>query len=369
METNPLRKLNSLGQSIWLDFIDRAILEDGTLAGLIDNDAIAGLTSNPAIFGKAIADGSHYQADIERLRAQNQDREAIYTSLVLDDIGRAADLFRPVYESSGGCDGFVSIEVSPMLARDTRASVQEARELWSRLDRPNIMIKIPGTLEGLEAIHTLLSEGINVNVTLLFSVERYAGVLETYLRALEARHEQGLPLQGVASVASFFLSRIDVKTDAILDAAAEATPAARALRGRAAIASAALAYAHYQSVVGDARWQRLAHEGAKVQRLLWASTSTKDPAYSDTKYVEPLIAPHTVNTLPRATIEAYREQGQPALRIAESIAEADSVMRGLSQTGVDIAALTQALEEEGIRKFIDPYQTTLATLERLLEAG
>lgn len=368
MDHNPLNQLNGLGQSIWLDFIDRSILADGTLVGLIEDDGLAGLTSNPAIFEKAISQDTSYTDDISRLVRSGVTRESLYTSLVLEDIGRAADLYLPVYEHSDGKDGFVSIEVSPLLARDTEASIQEARELWARLKRPNIMIKIPGTEQGLEAVAALLTEGINVNVTLLFSVDRYTKVLETYLQALEQRLLQGLPLDRVASVASFFLSRIDVKVDAVLDGQIDADPQldmARELRGRAAIASAALAYRHFLSVTQSPRWQVLARAGARVQRLLWASTGTKDPAYSDIKYVEPLIAADTVNTLPRETLNAYRQHGEPSLRIEQSMADADEVMMQLAGLGVDIPALMQALEEEGIRKFVEPYQAILSTLDGL----
>jgi len=369
---NPLNRLNSLGQSIWLDFIDRSILSDGTLARLLQDDDLAGLTSNPAIFEKAISNDTAYTGDIARQGRTGTELEALYTSLVLEDISRAADLFLPVYERTAGRDGYVSIEVSPLLARDSEASVQEARKIWEYLRRPNIMIKIPGTQEGLAAVRTLLAEGINVNVTLLFSVERYARVLETYQEALEERLSRGLPLDSVASVASFFLSRIDVKVDALLDrivADHRQVKTARGLRGRAAIASAALAYRQFQSVTQNQRWQALARAGARVQRLLWASTGTKDPAYSDIKYVEPLIAVDTVNTLPRDTLNAYRDHGQPALRIEQSMTDADEVMAQLAGLGVEMPALMQALEEEGIRKFVEPYQAILATLDRLRQAG
>ena len=368
MQNKNLNLLHKLGQSIWLDFIDRSILADGTLAALIRQDDLAGMTSNPAIFEKAISRDKAYADDIQRLNQGDINAQTLYGTLVLEDIGRAADLFLPVYSASAGRDGYVSIEVSPLLARDSQASIMEARELWTRLDRPNIMIKIPGTEEGLLAVRTLLAEGINVNVTLLFSVERYAAVLETYLQALELRQKQGLPLGNVASVASFFLSRIDVKIDALLDAMPTGNAdnkVAQELRGRAAIASAALAYQHYQSVIQSPRWQALAKNGASVQRLLWASTGTKDPAYSDIKYVEALIAPDTVNTLPRDTLDAYRAHGEPALRIAQSMADAEQVMAQLAALGIKMSVLMQELEEEGIRKFVEPYNKILSTLERL----
>jgi transaldolase len=366
---NNLKLLNNLGQSIWLDFIDRSILADGTLGNLIQQDALAGLTSNPAIFEKAISKDKAYIDDIKRLNQRKTNAQTIYNSLVLDDIARAADLFLPVYQQSQGRDGYVSIEVSPLLARDTQASIAEARELWASLKRPNIMIKIPGTKEGLVAIEALLTEGINVNVTLLFSVERYVSVLETYLKALEQRQTKGLPLDNVASVASFFLSRIDVKIDALLDALQKdsTSVSAQDLRGRAAIASAALAYQHYQNVVQSPRWKALADNGANVQRLLWASTGTKDPTYSDVKYVEALIANDTVNTLPRETLDAYRDHGEPALRIEQSMSDAQQIISQLAALEIDMSDLMQQLEEEGIEKFIQPYRKILITLERICE--
>lgn len=372
MNDNPLRHLHRLGQSIWLDYIDRTMLNDGSLASLIAGDDLAGLTSNPAIFEKAISSDPAYSEEISALGRSGATREALYETLVVADIGRAADSFLPLYRHSSGRDGYVSIEVSPLLARDAAASVQEARALWKHLDRPNIMIKIPGTVEGLEAVGTLLAEGINVNVTLLFSAQRYASVLDTYLTALETRLARGQALERVASVASFFLSRIDVKVDALLDGmqsdAAHAQEAA-ALRGQAATASAALAYEQYLEVTHSPRWRRLAEAGARVQRLLWASTGTKDPAYSDIKYVEPLIAGETVNTLPPATLAAYRDHGRPALLMERSMREAAPVVARLAALGIDLARVAGDLEEEGIRKFVQPYQSLLASLERLRQAG
>jgi transaldolase len=372
MDQNPLGRLGRLGQSIWLDYIDRSILDDGTLARLIDEDDLGGLTSNPAIFEKAITHDDAYSGEITALGDAGATREALYESLILADIARAADSFLPVYRRTAGRDGYVSIEVSPLLARDTEGSIREARELWARLQRPNVMIKIPGTREGLPAVRTLLADGINVNVTLLFSVERYAEVLAVYLEALEERRARQLPLDTVASVASFFLSRIDVKADGVLDgmvAAGRDADAARGLRGRTAIACAGLAYRHFQSVTQEPRWQALAGDGARVQRLLWASTGTKDPAYSDIKYVEALIAADTVNTVPRETLEAYHDHGQPELRIEQAMADADAVLERLAGLGVKLPELLQALEEEGIRKFVEPYQSLLAALDRLRKAG
>ncbi|WP_297527802.1 transaldolase [Thiohalobacter sp.] len=367
MSGNPLKALSALGQSIWLDYIDREILVDGTLDRLIQEDGVSGLTSNPAIFQKAIARGGAYRDDIERLRAAGADRETLYERLVLADIGQAADAFRALYEATEGRDGYVSIEVSPLLARDTEATITEARELWQRLDRPNIMIKVPGTREGIPAIRRLLAEGINVNVTLLFSVGRYLDCLDAYERALEDRRIAGLPLAPVASVASFFLSRIDVKVDALLDAIIAGddphrAARARELRGQTAIACAAFAYRRFRERCHTGRWQALATAGARVQRLLWASTGTKDPSYSDIKYVEPLIAPDTVNTLPPKTLDAYRDHGDPAVRIDAAIEAAPAVLHGLVELGINLHEIDDQLEEEGIRKFVDPYQSLLETL-------
>lgn len=368
-KSNSLTRLNGLGQSIWLDYIDRQILEDGTLAALIEGDRLAGLTSNPAIFEKAIAHGGHYADSIARLRANSVDREILYEQLVLSDIGQAADAFRPVYESSQGLDGYVSIEVSPLLARKPEATVAEARKLWKRLGRPNIMIKVPGTTEGLPAIRQLLADGINVNVTLLFSVGRYLEVLGVYQEALETRRTAGQPLASVASVASFFLSRIDIKVDArldaLIDAGGEQAPLARSLRGKAAIASAAFAYRRFRETCGHARWQTLLAHGARPQRLLWASTSSKDPAFSDIKYVEALIAAETVNTLPWDTLNAYRDHGEPEIRIEQAIASAPDVMHGLASLGIDMRQVDEALEIEGIEKFVKPYESLLTTLGAL----
>lgn len=368
MKDNPLVNLAKLNQSIWLDYIDRKFIQDGTLKGLVDNDRLAGLTSNPAIFEKSIAQGGAYTEAINRLKAGGATIEDLYDQLVLTDIGLAADVFRPVYEASAGRDGYVSIEVSPLLARDTEGTLAQARELWQHLARPNIMIKVPGTHEGIPAIRQLLQEGINVNVTLLFSVGRYLDVLSAYIEAMETRHAAGQSL-GVASVASFFLSRIDVKVDALLDemikAGGEQAERARKLRGQAAIASAGFAYRRFKETIAEPRWQTLAAAGASVQRLLWASTGTKDPAYSDVKYVEALIAPDTVNTLPLETLDAYRDHGQPQIRIDKAIEQAPAVMHGLTDLGIDMRDIDDALEEEGIDKFIKPYKSLLETFKKV----
>lgn len=372
MKSNPLVNLSNHGQSIWLDYIDRQILQDGTLKRLIEHDRLAGLTSNPAIFEKAIAQGGPYSESISRLKAEGATVEDMYEQLVLTDIGLAADAFRPVYDATNGRDGYVSIEVSPLLARDTKATLIEARELWQKLSRPNIMIKVPGTREGIPAFRQLITEGINVNVTLLFSVGRYLDVLSAYIDALEARQAAGQPLASVASVASFFLSRIDVKVDALLDgmvkAGGERAGIARELRGKAAVASAGFAYRRFSETMAESRWQTLAAAGAGMQRLLWASTGTKDPSYSAVKYVEALIAPDTVNTLPVETLDAYREQGQPALRIDQAIEQAPAVMHGLADVGIDMRIIDDELEQEGIEKFIKPYKSLLGSFKEIAVA-
>ncbi len=366
--STPTAAVADLGQSLWLDYIDRRILLDGTLERLIESDRVAGLTSNPAIFEKAITNDTCYDDDIKRLREAGADRDTLYETIVLGDIARAADSFAALYRDSDARDGYVSIEVSPLLARDTEATVAEARELWRRLERPNVMIKVPGTVEGIAAVRQLLADGINVNVTLLFSVGRYVEVLDAYLDAMEERRDLGLPFQHVASVASFFLSRIDVMVDPLLDAIAAGDDAraekAELLRGRAAIASAAFAYKRFQEISAQPRWQALAAAGARAQRLLWASTGTKDPTYSDIKYVEALIAPETVNTLPLETLDAYRRHGEPAMRLDAAIASAADVMKGLGELDIDMHQVTDTLEREGIEKFVKPYRSLLETLGR-----
>lgn len=370
MTTGTLATLATLKQSVWLDHIDRDILMSGKLHELITQDRLAGLTSNPAIFEKAISKGGAYAEPLAQLKSNKVPVEDMYETLVLKDIADAADQFRPVYENSQARDGYVSIEVSPLLARDTQGTLEEARELWARLARPNIMIKVPGTREGIPAIRQLLAEGINVNVTLLFSVGRYLDVLHAYMEALQERLIRGQPLASVRSVASFFLSRIDVRVDAILDDIItkdnERAQQAATLRGSAAIASAAFAYQRFRETMQTEQWKVLAAHGAQSQRLLWASTGTKDPQYSDIKYVEALIAEDTINTLPLKTLDAYRDHGEPEVRIDSAIESASSVMHGLAELDIDMAGIDDQLEQEGIEKFIKPYQALLNTFTKLV---
>jgi transaldolase len=366
MSRNPLLVLRSLGQSIWLDYIERGMFNSGELAHLIKNDGLGGITSNPSIFEKAISGHEDYDADIARLARSAANATEMYETIVLDDIGHAADLFLPVYERTQGRDGYVSIEVSPHLAYETDKTVKQAIRLWEKLHRPNIMIKVPGTRRGLPAVRELIAKGINVNVTLLFGLGRYREVLEAWLNGLEDRVKAGLPLASVASVASFFLSRIDVLVDKRLDALAGSAggkPATR-LRGEAAISYARLAYQIYKETVESNRWRRLSDRGAQPQRLLWASTGTKDPAYSDVKYVEALIGTDTVNTLPPETLNAYRKHGDPALRLEQELAQASDVPASLAGLGIDLETVAQQLEEEGVKKFIEPFDKLLASLEQ-----
>ncbi len=367
MGENPLVKLGTFGQSVWLDYIRRQMIESGELKKFIDEDGLKGVTSNPSIFQKAIAGSTDYDEAIRSLVQTGKSVQEIYETLTVEDVGRAADVFRPLSDQVEGKDGFVSLEVNPHLARDTDGTIAEARHLWRALSRPNVLIKVPATKEGLPAIRQLISQGINVNVTLLFGLPRYREVAEAYIAGLEARAAQGQPLNRVASVASFFLSRIDVLLDPRLEklAAAGGTQAqtARDLIGQVAIASAKEAYRIYQEIFGSPRFQKLAASGARPQRLLWASTSTKNPAYPDVKYVEPLIGPDTVNTLPPETLEAYRDHGNPASRLTEAVDQAASGLSRLPKLGIDLDQATQQLEDEGVEKFNQPFDSLMATLE------
>jgi transaldolase len=358
MSRNPLVVLGELGQSPWYDYITRDLVRGGRLARLIAEDGLLGMTSNPTIFEKAVSGSALYDEDIRRGVAEGRSPEQIFEALAVVDVREACDLFRPVYDRTGGVDGLVSLEVSPTLAHDTEGTVREARRLWQAVGRPNAMIKIPGTVEGLPAVTRCLADGINVNVTLLFSTARYAQVIEAFLAGLEARAAAGAPIRGLASVASFFVSRLDTKVDAWL-AANGGDPA---LRGTAAIANACVAYLAFERAFAGPRWEALAAKDARVQRPLWASTSTKDPAYPDVYYVEALIAPHTVNTLPPATFDAYRDHGRPAVRIRDGMARAGDQLRALASAGVDLSDVTRTLEVEGVNSFAKSYADLLAGL-------
>jgi transaldolase len=361
-----LKELHEAGQSIWLDFIDRSLLRSGELARRIDHDSLTGMTSNPTIFEKALAEGSAYDAQLSGASPDLSASE-LFELLETDDVRTACDIFRPVHEKTRGTDGYVSIEVSPGAAHDTEDTIVEAHRLWSAVDRPNVMIKVPGTVEGAPATRRLLAEGINVNITLLFSIDAYAAVIDAYLSALEERASRGLPLSSIASVASFFVSRVDTEADKRLDAKAAANPAraeeAKAFRGRVAVANAKLAYALFRQRFSGPRWEALAARGARVQRPLWASTSTKNPAYRDVMYVEDLIGPDTVNTMPPATIAAFADHGVVKRTVDEHVEEERALIDKLEEFGVSLTGITDTLLREGLASFEKSFGTLIAGLE------
>ena len=359
MSVNPLVRLGELGQSPWYDYITRDLMTTGELGRLIAEDGLRGMTSNPTIFEKSIAGSRLYDHEIRSLTGAGRSAQDIFEHLAVADVRAACDAFAPVYQATGGGDGLVSLEVSPSLAHDTAATIREAERLWRSLDRPNAMIKIPGTAQGLPAITRCIAAGISVNVTLLFSVERYSEVIEAYLDGLDRRLEAGLPLRPITSVASFFVSRVDGKVDPLLDRLDDS----QGLRGRIAVANACAAYRLFEWSLGTPRWDRLAKAGARPQRPLWASTSTKDPRYSDVHYVEPLVAPRTVNTMPPETFAAYRDHGRPAVRIQEGVAAAPGQLKALADLGIDLAAVTRELEADGVAKFAASYASLLAGIE------
>lgn len=358
MAQNSVKQIHDLGQSIWLDFLNRDIMNHGKLKQLIDEDGVCGVTSNPAIFAKAINGSADYDADIAAFSKEKDSNDDIFFSLAIKDIKQATDIFKPVFEKTNGKDGFVSLEVNPHLARDTEATTVQAQELWEAVDRENVMIKIPGTTEGLAAIRKSISEGININVTLLFGLPRYREVTDAYLSGLEDRLKAGKPIDKVSSVASFFLSRIDVLIDPMLEEKGLGD-----LKGEIAIASAKKAYEIYKEVFSSERFKALEAKGAQPQRVLWASTSTKDPSYSDVKYVEALIGKNTINTLPLETIEAFRDHGKAVSRLEEDVDKADRMLKAIKEKGIDIDQITQQLEDEGIEKFNQPYDKLMEAIE------
>ncbi|WP_396214472.1 transaldolase [Gemmatimonas sp.] len=362
-----LHALHAAGQSLWLDYIDRTMLSNGDLARRIAEDALTGMTSNPTIFEKALAEGAAYDAQLATIDPALSDREAFFT-VAATDVRNACDAFRGVYDRTQGIDGYVSLEVSPDLAKDAAGTVAEARRLWAIVDRPNLMIKVPGTVEGAAAIRELTADGINVNVTLLFAVDAHARVIEAYIAGLEQRAAAGQPIDRISSVASFFVSRVDSAIDKQLAALAAATPAHAnlllGLQGKAAIANAKLAYRLFTASFSGPRWAALAAHGARVQRPLWASTSTKNPAYRDVVYVEELIGADTVNTLPPATLEAFRDHGEVRASVTEQVAEADRALAALEAQGVSLQAVTDTLLAEGLASFEQSFVTLLAGLAR-----
>jgi len=368
MTTNPIKELLPLGQSVWQDDISREMLENGALKQRIDEIGIRGVTSNPSIFQKAISSTSAYDADIVAQLGDGKTAAEIFQTVAVKDIQDACDLFRPIYDESNGEDGYVSLEVLPALARDTEGTLANARELWAAVNRPNVMIKVPGTIEGVPAIETLLAEGINVNVTLLFSIEAYERVALAFIKALETRHAAGQSVSGIASVASFFVSRVDTLADKLLDAAEGDADVIASLKGKVAVANAQLAYEKFEELFGSDRFTVLAEAGAQVQRPLWASTGTKNKDYSDVLYVETLVGPHTVNTAPVATIEAFLDHGTAARTVDQDYAGAHKVFADLASVGISIDAITSQLEEEGINTFITSYDGLLADVEAKREA-
>jgi transaldolase len=366
MRKNPLQQLAALGQSIWLDYIRRDLIANGELKRLIEDDGLRGMTSNPAIFEKAIVDSQEYDQDIQVMAREGKGAGEIYETLTLMDVRSAAGEFISLYEQTDGQDGYVSLEVNPHLAHDTQGTLQEARQLWNNLARPNVFIKVPATREGLPAIQQLITEGINVNVTLLFGLSRYRQAAEAYLAGLEARQDMGRSVKRVASVASFFVSRIDSAVDPLLEAClakgGRASVLAMEARGQVAIASAKLAYQAYRELFATTRFEKLLEAGARTQRLLWASTGTKNPEYSDVKYIETLIGPNTVNTVPMQTLAAYRDHGHPEATLEKDVAGAARVLKDLQELGIQLDQVTQQLEDEGVEKFNQPFDQLLATL-------
>ncbi len=368
---NPLQRLHDLGQSVWLDYIERTLLTSGQLAQLIREDGLQGMTSNPTIFAKAIATADHYDDDIRRV-ADGAEVATVVEAIMVEDVRRAADIFRPLYDSTDGRNGFVSIEVRPALAHDTTQTIDEARRLWRTCDRPNVMVKIPGTRAGLPAIERCLAEGININITLLFSVERYREVMNAWLTALEHRAAAGQPLERITSVASFFVSRVDTNVDKKLDAliaggSDDQKRRARSLRAQLAIANARIAYEAFEEMRHGPRFAALAAKGARVQRPLWASTSTKDPTLPDVYYVEALVGPDSVDTMPPETVDAYRDHGDPKVRIRDGCDAAHAAMRELGTLGIEFSRVAQELEDEGVKKFNDSYDELSHTVAEKLK--
>ena len=368
--SNPLVDLGPLGQSVWYDSISRSLIDSGDLARLISEDGLRGMTSNPAIFEKAISGSDDYADDLRQHAAAGRSPLQIYEALAIGDIQAAADVLRPVFDSSEGADGYVSLEVSPHLADDTRGSIEEALRLAADVDRPNLMIKVPGTPAGIPAIEALIGKGLNINVTLLFAVDNYVAVADAYIAGLETLAAAGGEVRRSASVASFFVSRIDSLVDSTLEELRQAaTDAARratleSLRGKVAIANAKLAYQHYKAFYATDRWQVLGGaQGARPQRLLWASTGVKNPDYRDVLYVEQLIGPNTVNTMPVATFEAFRDHGVAAATLELDVDDAQRMMTAIDAAGISMKDVTDKLQVDAVRLFVEPFDKLLAAIE------
>jgi transaldolase len=374
-----LAELHRLGQSPWFDYINRALIERGGLKKMVDRDGLGGVTSNPAIFQKSIGGGKEYDEAILALARQGMEAPEILDRLVIEDVRAACDVLAPVYLASGGEDGFVSIEVSPHLARDTQGSAAEAHRLFTAVDRPNVFVKIPGTREGVPAILQCLKDGLNINITLLFSVSQYEAVADAYLEALEHRLQTDQTIRAVSSVASFFVSRVDTLVDQLLDEKAEAAAdeagrrRLQALKGRAGVVNAKIAYERFRSYLSSREWQLIAASGAKVQRVLWASTGVKNPAYPDTMYVDELIGEYTVSTMPEETWKAFKDHGTVARTVDRHIDDAHRLLRELGQMGVDLERVGAQLQEQGIDLFVDAFDGATMIVEekrvRLLAEG
>ncbi len=361
--SNPLHQLPQHGQSIWYDNLNRELIKTGALKRMIDEDAVTGGTSNPSIFEKAVGSSDAYDGDFRELAAAGKSDEEAFDALTIKDIQLCCDLFKPIYEKTAGADGYCSLEVSPELAYDTAATEQDAERLFVALNRPNAMIKIPGTQEGLPAVEACLTAGLNINITLLFGVENYEQVAQAYIRALERRVAAGQPVDRIASVASFFVSRVDTLTDQKLEALGRMD-----LSGKAGVANAKIAYAKFKEIFAGPRWEALAAKGARVQRPLWASTSTKNPAYRDVIYVEELIGPDTVNTLPQVTLDAFRDHGVAQDTLEAGVDEAFAHIDALEEAGVDFKAVTDELQTQGVKLFADSFAQASATVTSKLRA-
>jgi transaldolase len=359
-----LHRLSALGQSVWVDFLSRELIREGGLQSMIDRDAVVGATTNPTIFQKAMTRGEAYDEQLYELASQGLDTEQAFWRLAEQDVGEACEVFRPVWESRAGGDGFVSIEVDPRLAYDTLATFREAMRLHHAIEKPNLLVKIPGTKPGLAAIEDTIAKGRSINVTLIFSLRRYAEVAESYIRGVERLIAEGGDPRAVTSVASFFVSRIDTEADRRL----EESGGHDELKGKLAIANAKLAYEHYRKTFAGDRWEFLAAKGARTQRVLWASTSTKNPAYPDTMYVEELIGPETINTMPEETIRAYQDHGDPRPRLLQGLEEAHRVFEQLAAAGVDCGDVTETLEREGVEKFAQSFDDLLGALHAKQES-
>jgi transaldolase len=372
--TNPLLELKALGQSIWLDDIDRGDLLSGQFGRLINEDGLAGATGNPTIFEHSITHDATYDEQIQQLIRERKSAQEIYEALAITDEQKVADLLHPLYEQTGGQDGFVSIEVSPYLAHDTEKTLAEVRRFWHTIARPNLMVKIPSTPAGIPAIRQALSEGININITLMFSLDNYRQVAEAYLGALEERLSAGKDISRIASVASFFVSRVDVLVDQLLEDKIKVTSTSadqqklKALQGKAAISNARLAYQEFKRLFSTPRFEALRQRGARVQRPLWASTGTKNPAYRDVLYVEELIGPNTVNTMPLKTLESFRDHGRVRLSVEEDIPQSQAVLTAFEAAGIDYEQVTSQLQKEGVQKFIDSFDKLLQCIDNKRKA-